>query len=350
MIVLPGTIPRTGRPRRQFDVSRALGVGETPATTGSGDEQAWWGIPDRAERGRGGRPIKQTLDDLIAPRVIGREAGEIEKLWFELWDFGYRYGDQGIYLMALSGFDLALWDLLGRRLRAPVVQLLGGAAHDGLPAYASLPPLRDVEVALSETARAIEAGLTAVKLHELSIDYVEALRDCFGCDLRIMVDVNGHFDPIEAIALGRRLAAHDIVWYEEPVRPMRDHVALKRVRDACGVDLAAGENEYTLADFDRLLACGALSYVQPEITKIGGLTPAKRISALTGDCRRRRRAGWRCRGWPRASASRPLCRCRATAACSRLRVTVSASAEQSAQVARARGPSSCLRGTAGRSF
>jgi L-alanine-DL-glutamate epimerase-like enolase superfamily enzyme len=252
----------------------------TDAGGETGVGEAWWGIPDRAEHGRGGRPIKQALDDLIAPRVIGRESGEIEKLWFELWDFGYRYADQGIYQMALSGLDLALWDLLGKRLHAPVVQLLGGAVHDGLPAYASLPPLRDIGVVVAETGRAIEAGLAAVKLHELSIDYVVALRERFGRDLRIMVDVNGHFDPLDAIALGRQLAAHDIVWYEEPVRPMRDHAALKRVRDACGVDLAAGENEYTVADFDRLLGCGALAYVQPEITKIGGLTPAKRISAL----------------------------------------------------------------------
>jgi L-alanine-DL-glutamate epimerase-like enolase superfamily enzyme len=182
--------------------------------------------------------------------------------------------------MALSGLDLALWDLLGRRLRVPVVQLLGGAVHDGLPAYASLPPLRDVDRVVAETGRALEAGLQAVKLHETTVDHVVALRERFGADLRIMVDVNGHFDPLDAIALGRALARHDVAWFEEPVRPMRDHRALCRVRDACGVDLAAGENEYTLDDFERLLDSGAIAYLQPEITKIGGLTAARRVGTL----------------------------------------------------------------------
>ena len=253
-------------------------VSDGEGRTGVGE--TWWGIPDPDRSGAGGRPIASAVEQLLAPRVLGREAGEIGRLWFELWDYGYRYADQGIFPMALSGLDIALWDLLGKALGASVLQLLGGSRHDAVPAYASLPPLRDPELVVSETQRAVDAGIGGVKLHEVTIDHVERLRRRFGDELAIMVDVNGHFDPIEAIAFGRQLADLGATWFEEPVRPMRDHRAMRRVQREAGVDIAAGENEYTLEDFERLLRSEALTYLQPEVTKIGGITAAQRVTTL----------------------------------------------------------------------
>ena len=200
---------------RVFDADGMEGVGE-----------AWWGIPDRAEPGRSARPIVSVIDDLLTPRLIGRDADAIERLFYELWDWGYRYADQGIFQMGLSGIDLALWDLKGRRLGASVASMLGGPIAEGIPGYASFPPLRDPKLLCSETERAIEAGFTAVKLHELDPELTALLRDSFGDELKIMVDVNGHFDPLEAIEVGRRLSDLGVLWYEEPVRPMRDHRAV----------------------------------------------------------------------------------------------------------------------------
>lgn len=244
-----------------------------------GEGEAWWGIPG-GEPGRSATPITAVVDDLLTPLILGREADHIEQLWFDLWDWGYRYADQGIFLMGLSGLDLALWDLKGKRLGVPVASLLGGPVGGGIPAYASFPPLREPDLLITETQRALDAGFNAIKLHELDPELTALLRKEFGADLQIMVDVNGHFDPIEAIAVGRRLSELDVLWFEEPVRPMRDHETIARVGAAIDADLAGGENEYTLADFDRLLSTGALTYLQPEITKIGGLTAAKRVSAL----------------------------------------------------------------------
>ena len=253
-------------------------VTDSDGRTGVGE--TWWGIPNPERPGAGALPIASVVDDLLAPRVIGREAGEIGRFWFELWDWGYRYADQGIFPMALSGLDIALWDLLGKTLATSVLQLLGGSRHDAVPAYASLPPLRDPELVVSETQRAVDAGINAVKLHEVTIDHVERLRRRFGEELAIMVDVNGHFDPIEAIAFGRQLADLGATWFEEPVRPMRDHRAMLRVKRESGVDIAAGENEYTLEDFERLLQSEAITYLQPEVTKIGGITAAQRVATL----------------------------------------------------------------------
>ena len=253
---------------RVVDADGAEGVGE-----------AWWGIPGEP-RGRSASPIVAVVDDLLAPRAVGADGDAIERLWFELWDWGYRYADQGIFAMGLSGLDLALWDLKGKRLGVPVSRLLGGPVASAIPAYASFPPLRDPDRLVAETARALAAGFTAVKLHELDPELTALLRNEFGSELQIMVDVNGHFDPVEAIAHGRRLSELGVVWFEEPVRPMRDRGAIARVGQAVGCDLAGGENEHTLLDFRDLLATEALAYLQPEITKIGGLTAARRVSAL----------------------------------------------------------------------
>ena len=261
--------PHTNVITRVRDSDGLEGVGE-----------AWWGIPEPEQPSRTASPIIAVINDMLAPRLCGREADAIERLWFEMWDWGYRYADQGIFPMGLSGVDLALWDLKGKRLGVSVAALLGGPVSDGIPGYASFPRLREPELLVSETARAMEAGFTAVKLHEIDPELTAVLRDEFGDGLKIMVDVNGQFDPLEAIAVGRRLSELGVTWFEEPVRPMRDHAAIARVGASIECDLAGGENEYVLEDFDRLLATGALAYVQPEITKIGGLTAARRVSTL----------------------------------------------------------------------
>ena len=242
--------------------------------------EAWWGIPNSIDPGSTSRPIASVISNLIAPHIKGKDNSTIEKHWIDILGYGYRYGDQGIFLMGLSGIDLALWDLLGKQMKKPVVDLLGGAKHDSLPAYASLPPLRDTNLVISEVQRAINSGFTAVKLHEIDPMYIDLLHNEFGESLGIMVDVNGHFTLHEAIDFGVKISNRNIIWYEEPVKPIRDHRAIKEVAIKTGISIAAGENEYTVDDFKRILESDSITYLQPEITKIGGLTIAKKISNL----------------------------------------------------------------------
>lgn len=258
-----------------------------------GTGEAWWGIatagrPPGAAANEGPprlphapyATIQAAIEGVLAPRCIGHPAGDIEALWFEMNDFAARYGGGGVMSMGLSGIDLALWDRLGRQLDAPVNQLIGGRAHASRPAYASLPALRTQAAIARECRRAIAAGFTAIKLHEVSAQAVAWAREAIGPDTLLMVDCNGHFDAPDAIAFGRAIAEHDIHWLEEPVRPMRDVDTVARVARALGQPLAGGENEYTPAEFQRLLASGAIGWLQPEIAKIGGLTAARRVSAL----------------------------------------------------------------------
>lgn len=254
---------------RVVDADGVEGVGES-----------WWGIADRDEPARAGRPMASVVNDLIAPRLIGRDAEDIDDIWNDTANWGYRYGDQGLFTMGLAGVDLALWDLRGGRAERSVCDLLGGPVVESLPAYASLPWLRSLEAVLRETRRAVDAGFTAVKLHETDPAFTAAIRREFGDHLIVMVDVNGHFDVPSAIEHGQALAELGVLWFEEPVSPMRDHGAIAAVQQAVDCAIAGGENEYTINDFERLLATVDLAFVQPELTKIGGLTPARAIGQL----------------------------------------------------------------------
>jgi L-alanine-DL-glutamate epimerase-like enolase superfamily enzyme len=248
-----------------------------------GTGECWWGIAS-TEHGEAGdaaiRPMQAAVEALLAPRCLGHDADDIEGLWFKLTDWAARYGDGGIIMMALAGIDLALWDLKAKRLGVAAVDLLGGRAHARLPVYASLPPLRSTEAVVRECRRAQAAGFRAFKLHEVEVAIIRDTRATLGSDATLMVDVNGHFDAIEAIAFGKAIADCDICWYEEPVRPMRNHAAIARVAASQPLPLAAGENEYSLDDFSRMLSRDMIRWLQPEITKIGGLTPARKIAAL----------------------------------------------------------------------
>ena len=242
--------------------------------------ECWWGIPTPSDPKRGGAPIASAVEHLVKPQYLGKSIDQIELLWHTTLDHLYRYGDGGIVTMALSGVDMAMWDLKARKSDVSVLELLGGSVHEKVLGYASFPPLRTPERIETETKRAIEHGYQAIKLHELESELVAITREVGGKDLKIMVDVNGHFDLDDAIAFSHDIAKHNVFWFEEPVRPMRDLNQIKTVADKTEIPIAAGENEYSLSDFRRMIDCKAVQYFQPEITKIGGITPAIKIGDM----------------------------------------------------------------------
>ena len=247
-----------------------------------GTGECWWGVaatgtqPDDA-------PVRATatvVDTILTPLCVGRDPRRIDEIWASLSDFTYRWGDGGMMMCALSGIDLALWDLAGKRHGVPVLDLLGGPVHESLSAYASLPPLRSRDRLSTEIERVRAAGYTAVKLHEVDTDLIKHGFEAAGSDLGVMVDVNGHYDFDEAKRVGRMLGELGAVWFEEPIHPMRDIESLAALRRELPVAVAAGENEWSVLDTQRLLQAGAVDYFQPEVTKIGGLTPGQTQSAL----------------------------------------------------------------------
>ncbi len=224
--------------------------------------------------------VKAALHSMIAPVSIGRDATDIAKLSRDLQQMLHLFGRYGIVIFALSGLDIALWDIAGKAANLPLHRLLGGAGQTSLPAYASLLKYRDPERVAARTKLAVQQGYRHIKLHETLEAEVRAAREAAGTDVKIMVDTNCPWTPEEARHMALQLKPYDLHWLEEPIFPPEDFAALARLRSATGVALAAGENNCTSFQFRDMLAAGAVDYAQPSVTKVGGVTEFLKVATL----------------------------------------------------------------------
>jgi L-alanine-DL-glutamate epimerase-like enolase superfamily enzyme len=212
---------------------------------------------------------RRAVEDLIAPLCAGQDparmSGPIRAVQEKLQVFGRG----GSVIHALSAVDTALWDIAGKAAGMPLHRLLGGGAAS-LPCYASLDPYGDPQAVRAGVRQALDAGFTAVKLHEREVPAVRAAREEAGPDVALMLDVNCPWTLSQARAAAEELRDVRLRWLEEPLWPPEDYEGLARLRAACGIPLAAGENTATLLDFGRLM--GAVDFVQPSPAKMGGVT------------------------------------------------------------------------------
>jgi L-alanine-DL-glutamate epimerase-like enolase superfamily enzyme len=207
----------------------------------------------------------------IAPVAIGRDAVDIDGTIRSLRQIFHLFGRTGAIIFALSGLEIALWDLAGKRAGRSVSALLGGARRDRLPAYASLMRYGDPELVARNAAEAVRRGYPMVKLHEIREEEVRAAREAMGPDVRLTVDTNCPWTVEEAISVARRFAPYDLLWLEEPVWPPEDYAGLERVRQEGGLRIATGENACNSFEFEAMLRAGAADVAQPSVTKIGGI-------------------------------------------------------------------------------
>ncbi len=242
--------------------------------------ECWWGTyRPSLPPGAPVRPIRSVIDELLAPQVVGRDAEDPGALAEVMEAETSQYGD-GIVRAAISGIDIALWDSIARRDGIPIVELLGGQALASIPVYASLDWLGEEAAVRHDARAAVAAGFGGVKLHEHDPALVATARDEVGPGVAVMVDVGGRFDATAAVDAARAYAASGVEWLEEPVAGLRDHQALAVVRAGSPVPIGAGENEYTVDGFRRMIAAGAVDVLQPEISKFGGLTPALEVARI----------------------------------------------------------------------
>ena len=223
---------------------------------------------------------KATIDSLIGPLCIGRDSAAIGALIAELQQTLHFFGRGGPVIYGLSGIDIALWDLAGKRAGLPLYHLLGGPARRQLPAYASLLRYRDPAATAKVSAEAVERGYRYIKLHEIDLPPVASAREAAGPAARIMVDTNCPWSLGQAQSMMRQLAAYDIFWLEEPIWPPEDFAALAELRRTSLMPIAAGENAGTAFQLAQMLAARAIDYAQPSVTKIGGLSELRKVLAL----------------------------------------------------------------------
>jgi L-alanine-DL-glutamate epimerase-like enolase superfamily enzyme len=222
---------------------------------------------------------RRAVEDLVAPLCIGQDAARAAPLTDELQRRLHAFGRGGPVTHALSAVDIALWDIAGKAAGLPVHRLLGGAAGS-LPCYASLDPYGDPAAVGAGVKAAVDAGFTAVKLHERDLPAVRAARAEAGPLRALMLDVNCPWTLPEAVERAALFRDLRLAWLEEPLWPPEDYAGLAELRARCGIPLAAGENAATPLEFDRLMAAGAVDFVQPSPAKMGGVTALAAVFPL----------------------------------------------------------------------
>jgi D-galactarolactone cycloisomerase len=227
------------------------------------------------------------IESVYAPLLVGRDAGEQVALWEAMYNRSREWGRKGISITAISGVEIALWDIAGKAAGLPVHRLLGGSAPESVSGYASAfyyagPWDGDLE---GEAAHLLAAGYTAFKMKvggrpvDEDVRRVRRVRSALGADVRLAVDANRGFTAAEAIRFGRAVAGEDLWFFEEPVLP-EDLDAYTQVRAALDVPIAGGESEFTRWGFRDFLARGPVDILQPDATACGGIRETLLIAGM----------------------------------------------------------------------
>jgi L-alanine-DL-glutamate epimerase-like enolase superfamily enzyme len=224
------------------------------------------------------------IRDQLAPLLIGEDPFDIERLWDKMYASRVYWDLKGALVIAMSGIDIALWDIKGKSLGVPVYQLLGGACRDKIRAYASDLFWDEPEVMARAAAAYVRDGFGIVKTHigrdpDGDIARLRVIRNAIGDHASLMVDINCGYDRPTALRMGKRFQEFNPFWYEEPLRP-QDVEGCRQLRSLVGIPIATGENEFTKHGFIELFKNEAVDYVMPDPARVGGITETKKIAAL----------------------------------------------------------------------
>jgi galactonate dehydratase len=245
----------------------------------------------------GVQPIATAVQNLRNV-VIGESAWDIEKIWNKMYRFLYYNGMGGIVLAAISGIDIALYDIVGKKLGVPVYKLLGGLTQEKLRIYANgwienIP--RTPEAFAARTKELVAKGYTGCKFDPFpmapmnrevtqaalrsAVAQVKAVREAGGPDYDIAIDVHGRWNTKSTIEIIRALEPYRLFFYEEAVPP-ENVAAMAEVQRSVNVPLATGERIFSRHGFRELLEKQAVRIIQPDIARTGGITEFKKIAAM----------------------------------------------------------------------
>ncbi len=234
--------------------------------------------------GRGGAAVCALLRHDVAPMLVGRAFDAPAVLFDELWIALQRVGRGGMVSVALGAADVACYDAAAKAAGLPLYRFLG-ARRATIPAYGSSIDLGYDDDLLLETVRAhLARGLRAVKIKvgralRGDLRRLGAVRDLIGPDVRLMVDANTGWDLPEALRRAAAMAEADLTWLEEPLNP-DDAVGHAELQAHTDIAIAAGETLFSVAEFATYLRLGALRYLQPDVARVGGITPWLRVATL----------------------------------------------------------------------
>lgn len=277
------SFPTSERAGVRLGIGRAVKRDAVVVKVVTEDGLVGWG---ESHHGRSPGTVAHLVNGTLAPLVVGQDATDVVGIWQRIYRIQLQsHGLGAACAIAMSGLDMALWDVRGKAVGWPLYKLLGGSARP-VPAYAGGVSLGFAEPdALVETVRPLieDEGYRAVKLRigeGVGPDSarVAAVRAAFG-DLAILTDANAAYTLADVRAIAPVLAEHGVGWLEEPFAP-HDHRSYATAARILDVPLAAGENHYTRYEFHRLIEDGAIEIMQPDLSKAGGVTEVARIAAL----------------------------------------------------------------------
>lgn len=233
----------------------------------------------------GGSAVLAVLRDDLAPMLIGAGPRCIERLWEQMWWQLHYVGRGGIASFAISAVDVALWDLKAMLADEPLWRFLGGHTNrakvyaGGIDLDLTSEQLaRQTEENLNRGFRAIKMKVGRDRLAE-DVQRVAAMRKLLGPDIPLMVDANMRWTVEQAIHASRAFAEYEVYWLEEPTIP-DDIEGHRRIQSEGGLPVASGENLHTLYEFQKMIAGGGVSFPEPDLSNIGGVTGWLKVAHL----------------------------------------------------------------------
>ena len=220
------------------------------------------------------------VNDVLKPMILGADPTRISALQDQMYRQTHLAGRYGITTFAISGVDIALWDIAGKCAGLPLYRLLGGAREKKVPVYASLARYGDPEKLKAAASHAHRSGHDRIKIHQIDVESLKAVRQAVGDGPKLMADINCAWSLEKAEDMARRFAPYNLHWLEEPIWPPEDFRSLARLGSRSPMPIAAGENACTAYQFKAMLEAEAATYIQPSVTKVGGITEWRRIAAL----------------------------------------------------------------------
>jgi L-rhamnonate dehydratase len=235
-------------------------------------------------------PLSHTITSGLAHLLIGEDPMETEKLWYKMYQQNIYSGRRGIAIHAMSGIDIALWDIKGKVLGLPVWKLLGGGFRNEIRCYASSLFGSTPAITRDMASRFRDLGFSAVKFgwdpmgrdEHTDIALVSEARKGLGETVDLMVDAGLVWDAKTAIRRARAFSDFNVYWLEEPLRP-DDYDGYRRLSEATDMRIAAGEEESSRLSYLDLMDRGKVDIVQVDLARCGGFTEAMKIASLAWD-------------------------------------------------------------------
>jgi L-rhamnonate dehydratase len=261
------------------------------------DEEGIWGIgevdaPPTVVKSLLQAPLSHSWAKGLEKLLIGENPLNISYLWDKLYRGSVLYGRRGLAINAISGVDIALWDIAGKYYRTPVFRLLGGRRERRVKVYSSIYPFASSEQEVVEKCEKLvkKPGFKAAKFQceplgvddDIAVKYVDIARNELGKRVDIMLDACMCYDTKGAISLARKMEPFDIYFIEAALDP--DNLeGYAKLSASTTIKIAAGEEQTSRFMFVDLMEKGGVDVVQPDVSRAGGLTESKRVGELSQD-------------------------------------------------------------------